>query len=168
MVESSGTGGDNSGVNTRRIDRVEEALARLSEESIRTQGAIGTLAKHLDAQAEALNSIAPPQAVLGISWLSSDAAWDCALTGTFSAAKDENDIDQTEGDRFATPKWAVVDLSAGWRPNGRIELRAGIFNLTDKTYWRWLDVANMEADDPMIPLLSRPGRNYSVTARLSF
>lgn len=117
---------------------------------------------------EALNSIAPPQAVLGISWLSSDAAWDCALTGTFSAAKDENDIDQTEGDRFATPKWAVVDLSAGWRPNGRIELRAGIFNLTDKTYWRWLDVANMEADDPMIPLLSRPGRNYSVTARLSF
>lgn len=58
MVESSGTGGDNSGVNTRRIDRVEEALARLSEESIRTQGAIGTLAKHLDAQAEALNSIA--------------------------------------------------------------------------------------------------------------
>lgn len=57
MVEHSGTGGDPHGV-TRRVDRLEEVLARLSEESIRTQGAIGTLAKHLDAQAEALTGIA--------------------------------------------------------------------------------------------------------------
>ena len=69
---------------------------------------------------------------------------------------------------FATPSWGIVDMTAGWRPSGRLELRAGIFNLADKTYWRWLDVANMEADDPMIPLLSRPGRSYSVTARFTF
>lgn len=57
MVEHSGTGGDPNGV-TRRVDRLEGALARLSEESIRTQGALSTLAKHLDAQADALTSIA--------------------------------------------------------------------------------------------------------------
>jgi hemoglobin/transferrin/lactoferrin receptor protein len=61
-----------------------------------------------------------------------------------------------------------VDLTAGWRPNQRVELRAGIFNAVDKKYWRWLDVANMESSDPMISLLSRPGRSFSVTARLSF
>jgi hemoglobin/transferrin/lactoferrin receptor protein len=115
-----------------------------------------------------LNSIAPPQAVLGLSWVSADGAWDFAATGTFTAAKDESDIDEMDGKRFATPSWGVLDLSAGWRPGVRTELRVGIFNLAGKTYWRWLDVANLEADNPMIPLLSRPGRNYSITARFSF
>jgi len=117
---------------------------------------------------EPLNGIAPPQAVLGISWLSSDTAWDFALNGTLTSAKDASDIDQTDGERFATPGWSTVDVTAGWRPSERIELRAGIFNLTDRTYWRWLDVANLDADSPMIPVLSRPGRNYSLTVRLAF
>jgi hemoglobin/transferrin/lactoferrin receptor protein len=115
-----------------------------------------------------LNSIAPPQAVLGLSWVSMDGAWDFSANGTLTAAKKDSDIDQTDGERFATPSWETVDFTAGWRPSGRLELRAGIFNLGDKTYWRWLDVANMEADDPMIALLSRPGRSYSVTARFTF
>ena len=117
---------------------------------------------------ESLNSIAPPQAVLGISWLSAGGDWDFALTGTFTAAKDESDIDQTDGDRFATPGWTTVDLSAGWKPRHWLEVRAGIFNLADKAYWRWLDLANMEIDDPMIALLSRPGRSYSLSARFIF
>ncbi len=117
---------------------------------------------------QALNSIAPPQAVVGLSWNSADGAWDFAANVTATASKDKNDIDETDGERFATPSWSVLDLSAGWRPTDWMELRAGVFNLGDKTYWRWLDVANQEADDPMIPLLSRPGRNYSITARFSF
>jgi hemoglobin/transferrin/lactoferrin receptor protein len=115
-----------------------------------------------------LNSIAPPQAVVGLSWISPDAAWDVGATATFTAAKDKGDIDETSAERFATPDWTTFDLTAGWRHGDRLELRAGIFNLTDKTYWRWLDVSNLEADDPMIPLLSRPGRSYSITVRFSF
>ncbi len=117
---------------------------------------------------EPLNSISPPQAVLGLSWLSPSSAWDVQLTGTFTARKKTGEIDQTDGERFATPSWATLDVSAGWRPRDWLELRMGLFNLTDTTYWRWLDVANMEADDPMIPLLSRPGRSVSFTARLAF
>ncbi len=70
--------------------------------------------------------------------------------------------------RFATPSWTTLDLAAGWRPLERLELRAGVFNLADETYWRWLDVANLAANDPMIPLLSRPGRSYSLSARIAF
>jgi len=117
---------------------------------------------------EPLNSISPPQAVLGVSWYSPGGAWDLAVTGTFTSRKKTDDIDETDGERFATPSWVQLDLSAGWRPLDWIEVRAGIFNLFDETYWRWLDVSNMEADDPMIPLLSRPGRNFSLTARLAF
>jgi hemoglobin/transferrin/lactoferrin receptor protein len=117
---------------------------------------------------EPLNSIAPPQAVLGVSWLSADGAWDLAANLTFTAEKKTGDIDETVEERFATPSWSTLDLTAGWRPMPSLELRAGIFNLTDETYWRWLDVARLPGDDPMIPLLSRPGRSYSVTARFSF
>ena len=116
---------------------------------------------------ESLNSISPPQAVLGVSWYSPGGRWDLSLTGTFTAEKKASDIDQTDGARFATPNWTRLDFSAGWRPSNWLEIRAGIFNLTDKTYWRWLDVANIEADDPMIPVLSRPGRNFSLTVRFT-
>jgi hemoglobin/transferrin/lactoferrin receptor protein len=115
-----------------------------------------------------LNSIAPPQAVLGLAWRSDDDAWDLAVTGTFTAAKDDADIDSSAEARFATPSWATLDLTAGWRPLERVELRAGVFNLADEGYWRWLDVAGLPASDPVIPLLSRPGRSYSVSLRLSF
>jgi hemoglobin/transferrin/lactoferrin receptor protein len=115
-----------------------------------------------------LNSIAPPQAVAGLHWTSASGAWDFEVNGTFTAAKSVNDIDESDGARFATPAWAIVDLTAGWHPSDRIELRAGVFNLGNKTYWRWLDVANLPADEPRIALLSRPGRNYSITARFSF
>lgn len=117
---------------------------------------------------EPLNSVSPPQAVLGISWHSPRDVWDVEVTGTFTSSKRSSEIDETDGERFATPAWTRVDLTAGWRLADRIELRAGIFNLLDETYWRWLDVANLEADDPMIPLLSQPGRNFSLTARLAF
>lgn len=115
-----------------------------------------------------LNSIAPPQAVAGITWTSADAAWDAGATLTLTAAKSADDIDMSAAPRFATPGWTTIDLTAGWRPQDRLEFRAGLFNLTDETYWRWLDVANLAANDPMIPLLSRPGRSYSLSARISF
>ncbi len=117
---------------------------------------------------EPLNSVAPPQAVLGISWYSPGGIWDLAATGTFTSSKKVSDIDEADGARFATPAWTRLDVSAGWRPLERIEVRAGVFNLLDKTYWRWLDVSNMEADNPMIPVLSRPGRNFSFTVRFEY
>jgi len=115
-----------------------------------------------------LNSIAPPQVVIGIAWQSADGGVDTGINTTLTAAKHGSDIDETGGKRFTTAGWAVADLTAGWRPNDWLELRVGVFNLADKTYWRWLDVANRAADDPMLGLLARPGRNYSVTARFSY
>jgi len=115
-----------------------------------------------------LNSISPPQAVVGTSWNSADGHWNLELTGTFTAAKKASDIDQTKGPRFATDNWTSFDLTAGWLPLDWLQLRAGVFNLADEDYWRWLDVANLEANDPMITLLSRPGRSYSLSISISF
>ncbi|HKX56452.1 MAG TPA: TonB-dependent receptor, partial [Xanthomonadales bacterium] len=115
-----------------------------------------------------LNSIAPPQAVIGTAWRSEDDRWNLELTGTFTSAKKEKDIDFTAGPRFATDSWITLDLATGWRATDWLQLRAGVFNLTDETYWRWLDVANFEANDPMIAVLSQPGRTWSVSFSASF
>jgi hemoglobin/transferrin/lactoferrin receptor protein len=117
---------------------------------------------------EPLNSVSPPQAILGVSWYSPGEAWDLSMTGTFTSRKKSSDIDHQDGERFATPAWTRLDLSAGWRPANWVEFRAGIFNLLDETYWRWLDVSNVEVDDPFIPLLSQPGRNFSLTVRMTY
>jgi len=104
--------------------------------------------------------------VLGVSWTSSDNRWDANLTGTFTAAQDR--IDETSGPRFHTPSWITADLTAGWRVNEFVDLRAGIYNLTDERYWRWSDVSLFRPDNPMLELLTRPGRNYSISARLQW
>jgi hemoglobin/transferrin/lactoferrin receptor protein len=117
---------------------------------------------------EPLNSISPPQAVIGTSWSSDSERWDMQLTWTVTAAKKASDIDQTTSERLATAGWYSLDLSAGWHPLADLHIRAGVLNLTDKAYWRWLDVANLEANDPMIPLLSQPGRTWSVNISFEF
>ena len=109
-----------------------------------------------------LNTVSPPQMVLGGSWSSSDGRWDAHLTGTFTAR--QNRVDESAGERFHTPSWNTFDLTAGWKINDHLNLRAGIYNLTDKQYWRWSDVRLFSPDNPMLELMSRPGRNYSVTA----
>jgi len=115
---------------------------------------------------EPLNSVSPPQAVLGVTWTSDNGAWDANLSGTFTAKQDR--IDETAGARFHTPSWTTADLTAGWRINQHIDLRAGIYNLTDERYWRWSDVSLFTPDNPMLELLTRPGRNYSVSARVQW
>jgi hemoglobin/transferrin/lactoferrin receptor protein len=92
--------------------------------------------------------------------------WDANLTGTFTAKQDR--IDETAGARFHTPSWTTADLTAGWRINQHVDLRAGIYNLTDERYWRWSDVSLFKPDNPMLELLTRPGRNYSISARFQW
>jgi len=118
-----------------------------------------------ETRGEPLNTVSPPQAILGVGWRPGDGRLDLALTATFTAEKDR--IDDTDGARFAPPSWQVLDLTTAWRLGalrGRgVTLRAGVFNLLDETYWRWEDVRNLAPDDPMIPLLAQPGRNVQLS-----
>ncbi len=53
-----------------------------------------------------LNSIAPPQAVIGMSWSSAAGGWDMAVTSTWTAAKRTKDIDPSG-------RCAISDQSLG-------------------------------------------------------
>ena len=66
---------------------------------------------------------------------------------------------------FATPGYATVDLTGYWNltPNARIT--AGIFNLFDRKYWLWSDVAAgaLEGGSAAVDRYTQPGINARVS-----
>ncbi len=113
-----------------------------------------------------LNTVSPPQAIAGLHWQSADGRFDTGLVGTFTRAQTR--IDQTDGERFASPGYGIVDWLWGWQSGERVALRGGIFNLTDRKYWRWQDVSAFSPDDPAVEILSRPGRHAAVDLTVNF
>ncbi|HSM31809.1 MAG TPA: TonB-dependent receptor [Woeseiaceae bacterium] len=113
-----------------------------------------------------LNSVGPPQAVASLNWQAPGGRWRASLRGTFT--DDWNARDETGGELFEAPGYAVFDLYVAFRLGTALTLRAGATNLTDKTYWAWTDVRGLAPDDPVIPYLSRPGRSLSVGIEMNW
>lgn len=110
---------------------------------------------------EALNSVGPAQAVLGLSWYAPDDRTVVRLKSTLTAAWD--DRDETSGELFEPAGYGILDLFAIRQLGDRATVRAGLHNLTDKTYWNWSDVRGLAPDDPVIPYLAQAGRSASVS-----
>lgn len=115
---------------------------------------------------EDLDDVGPPSAVLFVDWASPSAAWEIRLSGTFARGKQRGDVDEQA--YFRVPGHGILDLVASWRAGERLTLRAGLFNFTDQTWWRWGDTRRLPADDPLIPSLSAPGRSVSFSFNLGF
>jgi len=109
---------------------------------------------------EALNSVGPGQAVIGLNWSSEDGKRQLRLKSTLTESW--SDRDESRGELFKPAGYALVDLFLSQRLSDRMVLRAGVLNVTDRTYWVWSDVGGLSPDDPMIPNLSRPGRSLTV------
>lgn len=114
---------------------------------------------------ESLDDVGPPTATVTLGWTSPAARWQATLAGTF-AARHERAASEAPG--FEAPGRGVLDLLLGWRPTPRLALNAAIFNLGDKTWWRWTEVRGLPADDPLVPALSAAGRGASVSLSYGF
>lgn len=115
---------------------------------------------------EPLNSVGPPQAVIGLSWFSPSERSQLRLKTTLTAAWDERD--ESAGELFKPPGHTVFDLFYTQQLGQRITLRAGLHNLTDRTYWNWSDVRGLSPDDPLLPYLAQAGRSASVSMNISW
>ncbi len=58
---------------------------------------------------------------------------------------------------------AVFDLYLTQALGARAVVRAGLHNLTDRTYWNWSDVRSLSPNDPVLPYLARAGRSASLS-----
>lgn len=115
---------------------------------------------------EPLNSVGPPQAVMMLDWAPDSSAWQMRLAATLTGGW--TDRDETGGDLFEPPGHAVFDLFVTRSIGAHMRLRAGLSNLTDRSYWAWSDVRGLSPDDPVIPFLARPGRSASVSVDMNW
>jgi hemoglobin/transferrin/lactoferrin receptor protein len=111
-----------------------------------------------------LNSIDPAKAVVGLSWQPPGRAWDADVNVTAVARKKR--IDSSAGTLIATPGFAVVDLTAGWKLGRHVSARAGLFNAFDRKYWWWSDVRGVLNAGPGFDRYSQPGRSFGVSLKV--
>lgn len=107
-----------------------------------------------------LNSVGPAQAVLGLNWRSPDGHRQLRLAATLTDAWTRRD--ETAGELFEPAGQTVLDLFLSQAVGERATVRAGLMNLTDRTWWRWSAVRGLAPDDPLLPALAQPGRSLSI------
>jgi hemoglobin/transferrin/lactoferrin receptor protein len=115
---------------------------------------------------EALNSVGPPQAVFGLTWHAANERryWRLAATLT----DDWSERDASGGDLYKPDGHGVFDLFVTQKIGSQATLRAGLHNLTDRTYWNWSDIRGLAADDPLLPYLAQAGRSASLSLNMNW
>ena len=113
-----------------------------------------------------INSVGPPQAIVGLSWHSADERRQLHLRTTLT---DDWSGYEASGEPLVEPAgYALVDVYLMQRVGDRTSIRAGFHNLTDRTYWHWADVRGLSPDDPMLPYLARAGRSASLSVNINW
>ncbi|MGI9220186.1 MAG: TonB-dependent receptor, partial [Woeseiaceae bacterium] len=115
---------------------------------------------------EALNSVGPAQAVLGLAWTSASTNSEIRLKTVLT--DDWSDRDETGGELFKPAGHVVFDLYLTQRIGERTTIRAGLHNLTDQTYWNWSDVRGLAPDDPLLPYLAQAGISGSISLNMNW
>ncbi|GLS91075.1 TonB-dependent receptor [Psychromonas marina] len=124
-----------------------------------------------DGEGNALNSINPWNAVVGLNYDQPAGKWGTSLKIAYTAKKKQSDVTATtdfmgnENDMFTPDSSTVVDLTAYYVPIEDLTLRAGLFNLTDEKYYNWSDVNGLQEEDDYY---TQAGRNFSITAKYLF
>ena len=112
-----------------------------------------------------LNSVEPLRGMLGLSWDNSVFGSDLRL----NAAQSKNRVDDSSGEWFKTPAYAVVDLAGWYKPSANSKLVLAVNNLFDRKYWLWSDIRNADGYNPTAPeFYTQPGRNLRLSVQADF
>ena len=117
------------------------------------------------AASQPLDSIEPPRAALGVRFLSPAGKWSGHLSGTWAAAKGQDDLPDGS-DQFRAPSYVVLDAFGTLRFNGHASLLLGVYNLTDETYWTWANARGQVEGSPTLDRYTSPGRNFAAQLRV--
>ena len=122
-----------------------------------------------------LNSVEPLTAVFGLAYDAPNGKWGTNLVWTLVKNKDISDIenplipgspvDPRNIGRLPTAGDGILDLMAFYKVNEKFEINAGVYNLTDKEYIRWIDTGSIGLDSS--ERFTQPGINGSITLRFT-
>ena len=97
--------------------------------------------------------------MLGFSWFSPNEKQQLRLKGTFTDAYDR----AMKAAAKCSSRRATLYLTCilTQKIGNHAIVRAGLHNLTDRTYWNWSDVRGLTPRDPLLPYLAQAGRSAS-------
>lgn len=119
-----------------------------------------------------LSSIAPLSAVAGLRYDQASFGGEALLRAATrnarvaTVAASPSSSVQTAG--FEAPGYATLDLTAYWKPAKQTVLRAGVFNVFDRKFWKAADVRGMAANDATLDRYTQPGRNVGASVEYQF
>ncbi|MCH8501145.1 MAG: TonB-dependent receptor [Aliidiomarina sp.] len=113
-----------------------------------------------------LSEVAPARATVELAWLP-NMHWESRLF--VQASRGQRDlVDASGAALFSAPGYTTVDWVSQWLPNETWSVTFGVFNLTDKTYWRQSGSRLRPANDPYLPLWVEPGRSVGASVTMRF
>jgi hemoglobin/transferrin/lactoferrin receptor protein len=107
-----------------------------------------------------LNTVDPPSMVMRLDW-QARPAWGAGVAAT--AVARQGRVDERAGELFQPGGFVTIDLLARYTPRELIRVNAGVFNVTDRRYWRWGSVRGRPDGDPLIDVMAAPGRYAAVS-----
>ncbi|TRO97088.1 TonB-dependent hemoglobin/transferrin/lactoferrin family receptor [Glycocaulis profundi] len=118
-----------------------------------------------------LNSVPPPQAVVGLTYDAPSGRWGAEGHATFVAEKDDVAPIESQGQvvpHVTQDGYATLDLSAwvGFGANARLNVM--VSNVFDERHWEWPDLVNLPATDTALGRYTAPGRTVAVSVRTRF
>jgi hemoglobin/transferrin/lactoferrin receptor protein len=113
-----------------------------------------------------LGSIEPLRGVLALRYGAPGGRAGAELALTAAAA--QHRIPEAPVPPAQSKGFAVLDLTGYWQVTTGIVLRAGLMNLTDRSYFEWSDIRGRAAGDPLLEQYRRPGRHGSLSLTASF
>jgi len=140
------------------------------------QAALTWLQSEDKATGQEIESILPPQAVLGLGYTARDDSWSVELIGTF-VERFDTQIDETTPNRdgslpapyFQAPGYAQFDLLANMNIAEELTLNVGIFNLFDREVWNSTETIGVQMDGATnLGFLTSAGRNFAVNMSYQF
>ena len=118
------------------------------------------------ATGEAIDTVAPLTAYAALGFDAPARNFGGRLSVEAVAGKDGSDW--SSEDNIKAPGYAVTDVTAYYRPSGAMTLRAGVFNVFDKKYWRYNDLTGETSASQGIDRRTQPGRNWGVEFEYEF
>jgi hemoglobin/transferrin/lactoferrin receptor protein len=137
-----------------------------------TQGSLAYARGRNDETGQPLNSVNPLTGVLGLGF--DQQGFGGLLSWTLVRSKnrvDDSAFKAPDGgsSQFKTPGFGIIDLTGYYKITQDLTLNAGLYNLTDKKYWRWDDVRGYDGTGEFaatapanLDRLTQPGRNFGV------
>ncbi|MFI3245439.1 MAG: TonB-dependent hemoglobin/transferrin/lactoferrin family receptor [Ferrimonas sp.] len=122
-----------------------------------------------------INSVSPLNGTAALSYHSADSRWGAKLALVAAQGKEQADIvplfDAFSGVpqmAYASRGYGVVDLTGYYQLEDNLQLRAGVFNVLDKRYLLWNDVAGLAEEQLGIDRYSQPGRYIGASLSYQF